>query len=58
MEKYNVRFVVENLKNTQPILNARRAEGALEVVGEFHDFKSGKVGDVGYASCLWVTAGF
>ena len=33
-------------KNTEPILNARRAEGALEVVDDFYDLKSGKVGDV------------
>jgi hypothetical protein len=33
-------------ENTEPILNARRAEGDLEVVDDFYDLKSGKVWDV------------
>lgn len=41
--KQNVRLVVENLKNTKPILNVKREEGTLEVVGGFYDLKSGKV---------------
>ncbi len=41
--KDNVRFIVENLNNTGPILKEYVTDGRIKIVGAYYDLKTGKV---------------